>query len=32
MRLLRLLYVQVLIAIVVGALIGHFTPENSASR
>ena len=27
MRLLRLLYVQVLIAIVAGALIGHFAPE-----
>jgi aerobic C4-dicarboxylate transport protein len=27
MRLLRLLYVQVLIAIVIGALIGHFAPD-----
>lgn len=27
MRYLRLLYVQVLIAIVIGALIGHFAPE-----
>jgi len=27
MKLLRLLYVQVLIAIVVGALIGHYAPE-----
>ena len=27
MRYLRLLYVQVLFAIVIGALIGHFAPE-----
>ncbi|MEO8314775.1 MAG: cation:dicarboxylase symporter family transporter, partial [Pseudomonadota bacterium] len=27
MRLLKVLYVQVLIAIVIGALIGHYMPE-----
>jgi aerobic C4-dicarboxylate transport protein len=31
MRFLRLLYVQVLIAIVVGALIGHFAPDLGVS-
>ena len=31
MRLLKLLYVQVLIAIVIGALIGHFLPEAGVS-
>ena len=31
MRLLRLLYVQVLIAIVIGALIGHFAPDTGVA-
>jgi aerobic C4-dicarboxylate transport protein len=31
MRMLRLLYVQVLLAIVVGALIGHFAPETGVA-
>jgi aerobic C4-dicarboxylate transport protein len=31
MRLLKLLYVQVLIAIVIGALVGHFAPDLGVS-
>ena len=31
MRMLRLLYVQVLLAIIVGALIGHFAPETGVA-